>query len=448
MQIFISHSSHDAETAMNVCRVLEKNGHTCFIAPRNIRPGREYAEEIVNGINGADILLLLLSKEANQSPHVLREVERAGSSRIRIVVYRLEEVELTKSMEYFLMTNQWIDGENDMECKKILEALDSLPNEIRKHIPVAGYGGQRGNRAKKVLSLLFLLLAVACVGVFVGIAVGRNQKQEPSVAVVRDDLTLEPGDTVEFGTYAGMPVVWRVLRKSDDGEQLILLSDKILTMKAFDVAESGTYNSDGSKDYWETAVVDAELEAYVRGSNLWADSNIRTWLNSEKESVSYEGQAPCAEAMSELKNGYSNEPGFLNGFAPEERAVLREMTIETEGNVPTEDKVFLLSREELSWLREADLRVYAEPTQEAVKQDQTGWYESYSLSLGVEDYIWLLRDPVEESGSKCYAVGNGYRAKDDGYEQIMAGTEGFGIRPAVCVDLQALIELLSKREEK
>ena len=61
MRIFISHSSKDAEIAREVCDLLEQQSCTCFLAPRNIRSGYEYAEEIVNGIDSSDILLLLLS---------------------------------------------------------------------------------------------------------------------------------------------------------------------------------------------------------------------------------------------------------------------------------------------------------------------------------------------------------------------------------------------------
>ena len=51
MYIFISHSSTDAKTAEDLCDVLEKNGNQCFLAPRDIRSGHEYAEEIINGID-------------------------------------------------------------------------------------------------------------------------------------------------------------------------------------------------------------------------------------------------------------------------------------------------------------------------------------------------------------------------------------------------------------
>ena len=52
MKLFISHSSKDAKTAGEICKMLEKTGHKCFLAPRDIRSGHEYAEEIMSGKGG------------------------------------------------------------------------------------------------------------------------------------------------------------------------------------------------------------------------------------------------------------------------------------------------------------------------------------------------------------------------------------------------------------
>lgn len=468
MRIFISHSSHDAERASGICSVLEGGGHSCFIAPRDIRPGREYAEEIINGISGADILLLMLSEQSNQSPHVLREVERAGSSRIPIIVYKLEEVALTKSMEYFLMTNQWIDGTEDPGYQNVSEAFRNQPDlkaspadkERLDGRPPERVSRKRGGWSgiKITASALILLLAVGGI-VFAAYQMGHaaNVTADTGDEDRAETVELSLGASVELGAYGGEPVIWRVLHVSEEEEQLILVSDRILTMKAFDAAESGKYNSDGDTDYWSVEIEDKLLESFVRGSNLWCDSNIRSWLNSERENVIYEDQAPTASAMSEKKNGYSNEAGFLHGFTEEERAVLKETQVLTIGNVlmdswgtETMDRVFLLSQEELEWFGEADIGLYAVPTEYALAQDQTGWYEGYSLSLGVQEYPWLLRDPAADSTSGCRAVGNGngYRAGEspfDTLDRIEAGVEGFGIRPAVCVDRQALAELIQTR---
>ncbi len=48
-QVFISHSSKDGNIAQSLCEYLECRQVKCFIAPRDIRPGFEYADEIVTG---------------------------------------------------------------------------------------------------------------------------------------------------------------------------------------------------------------------------------------------------------------------------------------------------------------------------------------------------------------------------------------------------------------
>ena len=88
MRIVLSHSSADHALAEEICSELEQNERTCFIAPRDIRSGHEYAEELVNGIDSCDIMLLLLSKQANGSPHVLRETDMAVSKAKTMIVYR------------------------------------------------------------------------------------------------------------------------------------------------------------------------------------------------------------------------------------------------------------------------------------------------------------------------------------------------------------------------
>ncbi len=115
MYIFISYSSKNTDEATNACKKLEKAGQKCFLAYRDIAGGSVYAEELVNAIDKSNAMLLLLSEGANESPHVLREVERACSKNIPIIVYKLEDVVLSKSLEYFLMTHQWVTKDDDDE---------------------------------------------------------------------------------------------------------------------------------------------------------------------------------------------------------------------------------------------------------------------------------------------------------------------------------------------
>lgn len=453
MHVFISHSSRDAANAAEVCRLLEEAGHTCFIAPRDIPSEKEYAQEIMLGIERSQAVLLMLSANANNSPHVLREIEHAVSRSLPIVVYKMEEVELTKSMEYFLMTHQWMDQKSNEDYGAIVKCIDSLQSDslqsMTPHdIPLqsaAPKTDKQNDDAKSYGLALVLTLIVMAAAVLAAVTIPfasrkRNAEQQ---------ATLSLGDTVTLGSYNKEPITWKVIHLQEDEGTAVLITEHIVTMKAYDAAASERYNIDNGSDYWTYAskdFTDKNLEVKVRGNNDWMSSNIRAWLNADTQVVKYEGAAPSSCAMSELKNAYENEAGFLHGFTDAEKNVIVETQVTNKTNVlsqgsspATFDKVFLLSLDELKWLEEADVSIFAIPTQAAVDQDKTGWYGAYSLDYGVDSYFWWLREPVTDCPSQCYIVSNGFRGDLTRKETV--GVEGFGIRPAITIDIQALWEL-------
>ena len=109
-QVFISYSSKDRTVANMVCALLEERGHRCWIAPRDIVPGREWGESIVGGIKEATIFVLIFSQHANASPQILREVERAVNRGLPIIPFRIEDVMPAGSMEYFMSVPHWFDA--------------------------------------------------------------------------------------------------------------------------------------------------------------------------------------------------------------------------------------------------------------------------------------------------------------------------------------------------
>ena len=78
---FVSHASEDAAIAASITDYLERNGVSCWVAPRDVTPGRDYAGEILLGIETSATFVLVLSEHANESIFVKREVERAVSNR-------------------------------------------------------------------------------------------------------------------------------------------------------------------------------------------------------------------------------------------------------------------------------------------------------------------------------------------------------------------------------
>src|SRR4051812_47578979 len=100
--VFISYSTEDRQVAHHPCRALEDGGVHCWIAPRDVQPGNLYGEAILKGINGARVFVLIFSTGANRSIYVQREVERGVSLRLPIVTYRIEEIEPSGSLAFFL----------------------------------------------------------------------------------------------------------------------------------------------------------------------------------------------------------------------------------------------------------------------------------------------------------------------------------------------------------
>ncbi|MBI5237840.1 MAG: toll/interleukin-1 receptor domain-containing protein [Deltaproteobacteria bacterium] len=108
--VFISYASADKHCADAACASLEHAGIRCWIAPRDVSAGQEYAEAIVHAISQAYVLVLIFSEHANRSPHVRKEVERAVSKGKPILPLRIEDTPLSPALEYCLGNTQWLDA--------------------------------------------------------------------------------------------------------------------------------------------------------------------------------------------------------------------------------------------------------------------------------------------------------------------------------------------------
>jgi TIR domain-containing protein len=100
--VFVSYASEDQLTAEAVLASLEHEGIRSWIACRNLRPGDDYGEHIIEAIKQARVFLLIFSSHANQSRHVRIELERAVSLGVLIIPFRIENVVPAQSLEYGL----------------------------------------------------------------------------------------------------------------------------------------------------------------------------------------------------------------------------------------------------------------------------------------------------------------------------------------------------------
>jgi len=108
--IFISHSKEDYKLALALCHFLEERQFRCWIAPRDVQAGKDYATCIIEGIQSSKIMIVILSEASNQSKHVRSEVERAFNHQVAILPFRIKDVIPEQSLEYFLSSYHWLDA--------------------------------------------------------------------------------------------------------------------------------------------------------------------------------------------------------------------------------------------------------------------------------------------------------------------------------------------------
>ncbi len=124
--VFVSYSHEDKLTADAICGTLEGQGIRCWIAPRDINPGQEWGQAIIQAISGARIMVVVFSHHSNESQQVMREVERAVHGGLAVLPFRIEDVIPSGSMEYFLSSMHWLDALTENREEHILRLATSV----------------------------------------------------------------------------------------------------------------------------------------------------------------------------------------------------------------------------------------------------------------------------------------------------------------------------------
>ena len=130
--VYISYSNKDKLKADKVVTGLEKRGIKCWIAPRDLKPGMAWGAAIVEAIEASQLVVAILSKTANSSNHVIREIETAINNAIDVIPFRIEDAEVSGALAYFLSTAHWIDG----FPSPIEEYIDRLSETIQVYLGV------------------------------------------------------------------------------------------------------------------------------------------------------------------------------------------------------------------------------------------------------------------------------------------------------------------------
>ena len=287
--IFISHSSKDKTIADAACACLEARGIRCWIAPRDIVAGADWSESIIDGISGAKAMVLILSSHSNVSKQVLREIERAANRAIPVLPFRVEDIALSKSLEYFLSSSHWLDAYKGPLKHNLEKLANNAAVVIEKQDavrplddPAPSSRWLKPARLAGVLAILAAMLA--------GVAAWRARDARPaaetrpvsgtgpgatSVAEAQtvvstgiDGEDLLPTVAKKLGAINGGVGVTRVSERQAcgirSGDVIVKFRDKLVT-KCKDIVDAGWTSLSTGEDYPVTVMRDGTpLQLTVR----------------------------------------------------------------------------------------------------------------------------------------------------------------------------------------
>lgn len=136
-EVFISYSTIDTQQAETVRNVLEKNGISCWMAPRDIPGGSNYTKEIPIAIRGCKVFVLILSKNAQNSHWVLKELDSAVNCGKVILPFMLEDCILNDEFN-FLLTG----AQRYAAYQKKAETMEKLIGRVRAIIDMEPKSGE------------------------------------------------------------------------------------------------------------------------------------------------------------------------------------------------------------------------------------------------------------------------------------------------------------------
>jgi len=241
--------------------------------------------------------------------------------------------------------------------------------------------------------------------------------------------------------YNGATITWLVGGQNHYGaNQTALVSEKIISLKAFDAKEAANTDSN-RKNY---------------GNNRYSQSNLRQWLNSS--ATSWYSAQHSADAPPNNANVYSNyneydaEPGFLTNFSENMRNALVPTTLTVAKNTVTDgggsetvsDKVFLLSNTEVGLTNENSIAEgklmslfstaanrIVKPTATAVSKSE---YKDTTNLLDSKAWYYWLRTP---NASYSYLARH---VSTDGSLHNRSAFDGhYGVRPALNLNSDILV---------
>lgn len=160
-KVFISYSSSNVDVAEAICETLEQNNIKCWIAPRDIRSGKNYSNEILKGIKKSKVVVLVFSEFSQASEFVRNEIDFAFSEDKEIIAYKIDDTLPEGDLEFYLKNKQWLESVSDYRDEldvlvRDTSQLCTIDSSLDEKIPHENIS----NAKKDNVSLILLFLPI------------------------------------------------------------------------------------------------------------------------------------------------------------------------------------------------------------------------------------------------------------------------------------------------
>lgn len=195
--VFISYSSKDYKDTCTIKNVLESNGIKCWMAPESIPSGGDYSTSIPDAIENCTVFLLVLSRNAQTSNWVPKELDLAITCNKTIIPFQIDDGLLLKPFNFRLTNIQRIEAYHNLE-----NAYSKLLNQIRVEA-----GLTRSDLVVSELPAKYSYYEM----------LGINDISQLSIQQIRDQSDITSSLSVPIGINSNKEIVFLDLHQKGDG---------------------------------------------------------------------------------------------------------------------------------------------------------------------------------------------------------------------------------------
>ncbi len=151
-EVFVSYSRDDAGRVLDLAAKLRAAGVSLWIDQSGIDAASQWSEQIVNALESAKVLLLMVTESAVHSHNVAKEVVLVSERKGHILPVHLEPTVIPPTLKYQLAGIQHVEyfkgGDSDANLKSILHSLERIgvtfapPQETKAAAPAVDPGAR------------------------------------------------------------------------------------------------------------------------------------------------------------------------------------------------------------------------------------------------------------------------------------------------------------------